>query len=160
MFGPRPAGNFSIWLAVRNRGTLPLQYEAAANGSWTLIPRVTSDQTNCGLLTPDPSLVRVMNIHRYNVSASAGCNNHIPCQNLRDALVNLSWVPHPTTVANDSGPILGWYDESSDVTLQGHQFVIYRVDLQLSENAGNCYQGATYTYDLVGQAKQVGAPIY
>ncbi|MFH1561332.1 MAG: SipW-dependent-type signal peptide-containing protein [Patescibacteria group bacterium] len=149
------AGNFSVWLAVRNRGSLPFNYRSYALGEWTSVPRMEAGGT-CAGQSPDNNLVKVMNIHRYDVDATTGCNNHEECKNIRDGLMAVgSWQPKSGVGANDSGAVTGYYTESID--LGEDEFVIYRVDLQLDESTDDCYQGATYLYDLVGEAKQLGA---
>lgn len=151
-----PDGNYSVWIAVRNRGTLPLNYRFKTTGNWVADSGRLGDG-EC-ISSGNANLVEVKNVHRYgNLSHNpdSGCENDEECRNLRDALVDLNtgWTPASTSVANFSDPV--WVNDN--VTLNEKEFVIYRLDMNLSENAGNCYQGATYQYDLIGQAKQVTA---
>lgn len=149
----RPAGNFSVWLAVRNKGSLPLLARAYANGDWLTLPRITSDPDECGGMTPNPYLVKVRNIHRYAATPTTGCENHIPCQSLRDSLETGPWDPQTVTATDVAGdPVTGYI--GGDVTIDAGKYVIYRVDLQLDPSTDNCYQGATYSYNLNAEAIQ------
>jgi hypothetical protein len=160
------AGNTSRWVAVVNRGSLPVQYRAAAVGSWTAMPRAASDPTCSAFGTDgtgsDASLVRVMNIRRYeNGGDNPACQGHEECRNLRNWLRNVEGYTTTTSAAADvGGPVTGYFDESADVTLEAGEFQVYRVDLNLDSSTGNCYQDATYMYDMQVQGKQVNAPSF
>lgn len=156
-----PAGNFSVWLAIRNKGTISFNVGAEASGGWVLpLPRQSTDPA-CASVTADPTLVKVMNIYRYaNGGAVPSCLSHEECRNLRDALLTGPW----TTVSGYSarswtGPIAGFWSDD-EVAFDANEFGIYRIDLNLDSTTDNCYQGATYQYDLNGVAKQVGAPSF
>lgn len=150
---PRQDGNFSYWIAVRNRGTLDMYFKVYPNqnGSWTLTRTVDELGNSCGV--GDPNLVRVRNVHRYAVTPTQGCENDEECRNLRDALQSVgSWSPVSTTAVDVIGnPLTNFGD---NVLLGANQFAIYRVDMQLISSAGNCYQNATYQYDLDVDARQ------
>ncbi len=156
-----PAGNFSVWVAVRNKGTLPLNYRFRTSGGWVADSGRLGDGT-CGS-SGNANLVQVKEVYRYgNLSHNpdTGCESHEECRNIRDALMDLGtgWTPASTTVDTFVLSPGDWVDD--DVTLNEKEFAIYRLDMNLSENAGNCYQGATYLYDLTAQAKQVDAPSF
>ncbi|MFH1244359.1 MAG: hypothetical protein V1487_02160 [bacterium] len=155
------AGNTSRWVAVVNRGSLPVQYRAVAVGAWTILPRISSDPANCGGLgSGDASLVQISNIRRYaNGGAVPACLSHEECQNVRNWLTALGYTT-TTSSATETGPVSGYFDESASVTLQPKEFQIYRVDLNLDSATDNCYQGATYEYDMQVQGKQVNAPSF
>jgi len=151
---PRPAGNFSVWVTVRNRGTLAFDYQGYATGAWTNTPRIDAGVPGCVEVDPNDNLVVVDNVHRYAATPTSGCENHEECQNLRDALIGLgTWTPASVTAEDVSSPSVITGED-----LGPNEFVVYRVDMHLSTDANNCYQGATYEYDLVGQAKQLDAP--
>lgn len=152
---PREKGNFSYWVAVRNRGSLDMYYRLYPNqaGAWSLTRTVDELGNSCG--TGDPSLVRVRNVHRYAVTPSGGCESDEECRNLRDALQGMagySWTPTTTSAIDVAGNPLNNF--GNDVLLKANEFAIYRVDMQLVTSAGNCYQDATYSYEVSGEARQ------
>jgi predicted ribosomally synthesized peptide with SipW-like signal peptide len=169
---PRPVGNFSIWTSVRNRGTMPMNYRLLVNGRWTSMPRGGTGA--CSAYNPDGSngdvnIIKVMNIHRYN---GAACGGDQECRNIRDGLEALSVDNDPVagTGVHDTAaqlPLGTYYYGTDDGTAGGvaidvdaDEYVVYRMDLQMDPTGvadPNCYQGATYHYDLVGEAKQTNA---
>jgi len=166
-------GNYSIWMSIRNRGTLDLNYRAAVTGAWTNLPRAATDPAcqaayDLDGTGSDPTLVKVRNVHRYDVGVGSGCENHEECRNIRDGLLTGPWTPQSAGTHDlTADPVAGYYygtddgiASGTDIDLAPEEFVVYRVDLQLSETAGNCYQGATYQYDLVGEAKQLDGPAW
>jgi len=148
---PRPAGNFSAWLAIRNKGSLEENYRAYALGDWIDGPRFGT--SGCpSLAGAVDMLVSVANVHRY---PSDDCQGSQECANLYYGLKTGPWTNKAGVTADNSGPVAGYYNDF--LSLAANEFVIYRVDFNLSSTADNCYQGATYEYDLVGQAKQLSA---
>ena len=155
-----PGDTYSIYLAARNRGSLPFNYRSAAYGAWTsgarfggIVGGVTCPATAA---SGDNTLVSVINVHRY---AFGNCESEAGCQNIRGWLNSYgTWTERSGTSSYSSGPVTGWYQDgfASLWTLDSHEYVLYRVDLKLDENTDDCYQGATYQYDLVGEAKQSG----
>lgn len=160
---PRPAGNYSWWVAVRNYGSLPMKVWADLSGTWTSVPRNH-------LLEGGNSYVIPANVHRYAVTASAGCENHEECQSLRSALMAYSYTPAVSVAAAGSAnytPTPGGYYLTNNGTSGGtplvlnkNEFAILRVDAYLDSNAPNDYQGATYNYTFTAKASQVGDPAW
>lgn len=185
--GVAPGDSTSVWAAVTSRGTIPFNFRSAATGEWTAGPRFggdiagpdglsgTADDITCPA-TPadgDASLVSVTNVHLYRATnAGGGCESDAECINLRDSLLAEGYTAHQAGVtAGDSGPVTGYYygtEDGADGTSGGSrlllaedEFVIYRIDLELDGPATNdCYQGATYNYDLTGEAKQEADPAW
>jgi hypothetical protein len=177
------AGNYSYWLAVRNihkNGTgLPMKFRAIVDrGEWTAMPYDRADldgdgDTDCSLSSADPDLVQVVNFHRY---ATGACEGHDECENLYYALENAGFNHADGLTADNDGqgrPLgsagnyfygtthdvdSGWpaksYANTNPLILEDSEFVIYRVDLNLSESADQCYQGATYEFDFLVEAAQ------
>jgi len=173
-----PDGNHSFWVAYRNAGTIPMKVSAdVTGGSWTVDPAIQLANGTCNSSLLDSySTVFPRNVHFYQSGAS-GCENHEECQNLRDGLENGPWTPYtafsdgtPAYAVDYSGnPITGVVYASHNGTqagvpmvLNSQEFVIARVDVNFDTTAAgvnqNCYQGATFTYDLNGYAYQVGDP--
>ncbi len=163
-----PAGNKSIWVAFRNKGSLPMKVAGSAAGSWYEVPRMDPGGA-CDGQTPDDTLVVPRNVHFYASSGSdtANCENHEECRNIRDGLMTGPWsYAQGVSVVDVSGdPISGVVYGSSDGTdtgtafeLEPNEFVIARIDFHLDESTDSCYQGATYHYDLTGYAYQLGQP--
>ncbi len=166
-----PGDTFSVFAAVRNNGTLPLNARAMATGEWTAGPRFGTGTCPSTPGDADPSLVSVSNVHLYRATAAGGCEGVDECRNLRDALIGAGYTPHFAGVtAGDSGGVSGYYyvtedgtdgsSTGSQVLLDEDEFVIYEVELTLSNTTDNCYQGATYLYDLTAEGKQEADPAW
>ncbi len=167
---PDEPGNNSVWMTVRNRGSLPAKAYLNMTGEWTDLPRIGS--ASCTSVADEASanhnLVRARKVHIYGGGSSA-CENHEECRNLRDALEGLgSWSNIPATYSTvdvDYNTGLGGtgatFYLSTDTTadgdaiyLQPNEFVVVRVDLNLSTSADNCYQNGTYLYDVTLNGSQ------
>lgn len=169
-----PTGNKSIWVAVRNNGTVDMKVRASATGSWTSLPRTATDPA-CTGLTPDPTLVSVKNVTIYGTTGGSNiCKGNEECENIYYGLTGIvggGWTY--ATSANIAGSDVNFTPAAGTaylttngtaggtvIPLKSHEFVIARVDLNLSETANNCYQGATYQYNLVGNASQTNDPAW
>ncbi len=152
-----PGDTYSVYLAVRNKGSIPFNYRAAALGAWQDgAPRFGTGSCPVDGADADANLVSVVNVHRY---VSGNCESEPGCQNVRGWLNTGPWTEKAGTSLYDSGPVTGYYEDgfASIWTLEPSEYVLYRVDLKLSNTTDDCYQGATYHYDLLGEAKQEGA---
>ena len=151
------AGNRSVWFGVVNTGSLPLDYRFNIDGDWTAGDRFGTLSCPATPVDGDEALVSVERIRRYeNGGATPGCQSHEECQNIRERLEFLSYVNTTSAAANLPAVALGVdVDEATPVTLEANQFQIYRVDFNLDTSTDNCYQGATYLYDLNVDGKQL-----
>jgi len=167
-----PGTENSYYVGIRNRGTIPMNVRAQATGRWVNIPRagtaycpaaVLSDGTNA-----NHALVSVAEVKLFAATPTTGCDSEFGCRNIRDSLIGLGggWAPvaglTAGSVAAPTGMFYGNTNGSTNSSAQGdllalgaQEFVIYRVDAELSPLTDNCYQGATYTFDLAVDGKQV-----
>lgn len=152
-----PGEKHSFYVALRNRGTIGMQVRTTVTGEWVEGPRLEECE-------PDGSLVQVTNVHQF---ASNNCEGEYGCHNLYYSLTGLGWEHLPGLESHDASPDPddGYYygtvggggqAEGNHYTMDENQFAVYRFDVELSEEAGNCYQGATYHFDFVGEARQPG----
>lgn len=167
---PNVPGNKSVWFSVRNRGTLSAKAQVVLDGRWVSGSRLPA--------TPNNNLVRVQNIYVYGGGNSA-CERHEECRNIRDGLngrpglglSNVSTAKLPSALSsgpwNRELPGFTFYltsnfsnDPTKAIVLDPNEYVIVRLDLNLSTSAGNEYQGATYHYDVTVNGSQTvsGAP--
>lgn len=149
-----PGDAYSVYLAVRNKGSLPFNFRAAAVGGWLSGSRFGTSGCPTDAAAADANLVSVASVHRY---ASGNCESELGCRNVRDWLNSYgTWAERSGTTVATSGPVSGYYDDG--LMLDPNQYVLYRVDMGLDDGGtDDCYQGAAYQYDLMGEAKQVGA---
>jgi predicted ribosomally synthesized peptide with SipW-like signal peptide len=163
-------GNHSYWIALRNAGTVPLKVKAnVTGGSWTMDPAVAATVACTGADLNAVPTVSVRNVHIY---ATDNCESHEECHNIYYGLKTGPWT-NATTVAYDyynpgytplSGPVYASSNGTSGGTpiqINGQQFIVARVDVNFDDTLvapaiQNCYQGATFSYDLTGDATQVG----
>lgn len=165
-----PGTQNPYYVGIRNRGTIPMNVRAQATGRWVNIPRagtaycpaaVLSDGTNA-----NHALVSVASVTLLPTESTCTAENG--CLNIEDSLQNLAagWAPLTGltggTVATPTGMFYGNTNGTMNSSAQGdllalgaQQFVVYRVNAELSPLTDNCYQGATYTFDLAVQGKQV-----
>lgn len=138
-----PGVTKSGYVVVANFGSLPFRYRGVVTGSW--------------VGGGDSSLIQVGNVYRY---AADNCQGDAYCEDIYFWLHGYGW----TNVSAGAGvvPVAGGYigGDSSEFELNNLQFTIYKVDLQLSTEADNSYQGKTFNYTLNVDAKQTlpGAP--
>lgn len=173
-------GNFITWdnaapgetqtytVGIRNNGTIPFKFQSSAAGEWVAGPAFGSCGTD--LVDADASLVSVTNVHQYAATAGGGCEGDIGCRNLRDGLVGLGgWTPVAGLTAGDSGAVAGHYygaldgggdDDNAPVLIGEDEFAIYQIEVTLSDTADNCYQGATYEFDLGVEGYQEADPVF
>jgi hypothetical protein len=173
-----PEGNKSIWVAVRNNGTVDMKVRANAVGAWTSLPRSATDPA-CTNVTPansDPTLVSVKNVTVYGTTGGSNiCKGNEECENIYYGLTSLggwTYATSPVVAGSDINysPVASTFYLTNDgtsstapgnvIALKQKEFVIARVDLNLKETANNCYQGATYQYNLVGNASQTNDPAW
>ncbi|MBD3279443.1 MAG: hypothetical protein GF390_01900 [Candidatus Pacebacteria bacterium] len=157
-----PGETNTYTVGIRNRGTLDMNVRAAATGAWVDGPRFGTG--GCpSTADADPTLVSVSNVHQYAVTAGGGCESDNGCNNLRDGLASVgAWTPVSGLTAADSGSVVGWYHGDTDgggdgdalYTLAESEYAVYQVEVTLSPATDNCYQGATYHFDLTAQGKQ------
>lgn len=138
-----PGVTKSGYVVVANYGSLPFQYRGTVVGDWV------NDALN-------PNFITVPNVHRY---AAGNCEGDAYCADIYYWLTGAGYT-NVSAGANDliPSPYIG--EGSADYQLSNLQFTIYRVDLQLSPDAGDEYQGETFNYTLNVNAKQVSAPSF
>jgi hypothetical protein len=164
-------GNHSYWISFRNMGNITMKVKSSVTGgTWTVDPAVeaanpgvcTSANLNAG------NVVTVPNVTFYGTTGGANiCKGNEECENIYYGITSLGgWsystdpviqgsdfniAPSSSTVyVTDTGLSSG-----TPITLKSGEFVIARVDANF-DTSNNCYQGATYNYNLNGSAYQVG----
>ncbi len=165
-----PDGNHSYWISLRNAGSIPMKVKGNVNGgTWTVNPAV--EAANPGVCTSAnlnaSNVVTVTNVTFYGTTGMTNiCKGHEECENIYYGLTGLGgWMystdtdiagadinvtpSSPTVYASSNGTSAG-----APITLNQNEFVIARVDANF-DTSNNCYQGATYTYNLTGNAYQV-----
>lgn len=173
-----PDGNYSYWIAYRNIGSIPMKVSGdVTGGAWVADPALLPGDPTCtdGNLNLAPTVIP-RNVHFYQ---PGNCEGHEECANIHYGLTGLgTWTPYTTFENGVAGyafdynnsrtpivaPVYGSTDGTNagiPIQLDANEFVIARIDVNFdnSLNAGvdgNCYQGATFTYDLDGYAYQLG----
>lgn len=171
-----PAGNRSIWMAVRNLGSIDAKAAVSFTGHWTGL-RTTDGCAAEG--AGNDSLIRLRNVHLYKIGAS-NCEDHEECRNLRDGLA-VAGIPATYTTDTDLSTTVNWSPNSvlngasfalsstgttggNSIALGENEYAIARVDMQFAPTISgvnyNCYQGATYLYDVTVNGTQVGDPAW
>lgn len=153
--GAMPGAYFNYWVAFRNASDVSFAPRGTHLGEWSSLPRAGT--TGCPSTTEeaDPSLVSIDQIHRY--SPSGDCESDVECKNLRNSLTTAGWDAKPLTDTE-----LGTIPNGTPFDLQTgpmspDEFVILKIKLVLNaQDTNSCYQGATYTYILRGEAMQEG----
>lgn len=158
-----PGDSTSRYLAIRAKGTVPMNYRVNANGEWTDGARFGlpgCPEGPGGPSTGDETLVYVGNVHQF---AGNDCAGDVACEALRDSLESRGYTAVAGLVASDTGVatsvVTGRVDMADNtsalVQLGENEFALYRVDLSLDgPRTTNCYQDATYLYDVDAEAKQ------
>lgn len=150
----------SVYVAVRNIGSLPFDYRANVSGNWA---NATIDTgTNATYLT-----ATAQRLGTLDCTVDAECNDIATWLNgfgysqegptttvigLGDAHAT-SFFGHPNTVSDGS------YTLDNGPSLLG-EYSVFKVDFTLSTAAGNDFQGQTFTWSLNAQAKQTTAPSF
>jgi len=166
-----PGEENSYYVGIRNRGTIPMNVRAQATGRWVSGPRFGNPSfPSCPATASgaNHALVSVAEVKLFAATPTTGCDSEFGCRNIRDSLIGLGggWAPvaglTAGSVAAPTGMFYGNTNGSTNSSAQGdllalgaQEFVIYRVDAELSPATDNCYQGATYTFDLAVDGKQV-----
>lgn len=157
-------GNHSYWVAFRNAGTIPMKVKADVNGgAWTMSQAVKATTACSNVDLNQPGAVSVRDVYFY---ANDNCEGQQECENIYYGLKTGPWTNAPIAALNvanaGNAPITGQVYASSTglnagvpVQIGGQQFIIARVDVNFDTN-NNCYQGATFTYNLNGYAHQMG----
>ncbi len=164
-----PGTQNPYYVGIRNRGTIPMNVRASATGRWVSGPRFGN-----GAFPSCPASAAVANHTLVSVASvtllptESTCTAENGCLNIEDSLQNLAagWAPLTGltggTVATPTGMFYGNTNGTMNSSAQGdllalgaQQFVVYRVNAELSPATDNCYQGATYTFDLAVDGKQV-----
>lgn len=165
-----PEGNHSYWISLRNAGSIPMIVKAnLGSGTWAVDPAVQAANETCtNTHLNEASVLSVPNVTIYTTDGMANiCKSQQECENIYYGLTSLpGWhyatdpavqvagnyniIPSSTTVhLSPTGA------GSAPIVLNQNEFVIARVDLNFN-TSDNCFQGATYTYNLTGNAYQVG----
>jgi predicted ribosomally synthesized peptide with SipW-like signal peptide len=167
-------GNYSYWVAFRNNSTISMKVSGDVDsGSWTIDPAVQAATLACQTadLNATPT-VAARNVHFY---AADNCEGHEECENIYYGLKTGPWN-YANTFSNGvalyavdvaGAPLTGEVYASHTGTNAGvpmqldpQEFVIARIDVNFDNAAAvgieNCYQGATFEYDLNGYAHQLG----
>jgi predicted ribosomally synthesized peptide with SipW-like signal peptide len=165
--GAAPGDDNDYYLTIRNIGSIPTQVRAAAVGRWTAGPRFGTVGCPADAASADASLISVSNVHQF---ATGNCAGETGCENLYYGLTNAGYTNTAGISAQDSGPWSGYFygvnagtpnQANVDRTvIGGNQFAVYRVTAELDTATDNCYQGATYTFDLQAEGKQVADPAW
>ncbi len=163
-----PGDTYSYYVGIRNMGTIDAEVRSMATGEWVDGPRLVGDDS-CPLpADANASLVQVSNVHQF---ASGNCNGETGCENIYYSLTNAGWTNVSGLSAANAmfDPDDGYYygnvggsgqEEGTHYLMGEDEFAIYRVDVELDPLTGNCYQGATYNFDLAVQGKQEADPLW
>jgi len=169
-----PDGNHSWWISLRNIGSITMKAKMGVNGGgvWTVNPAVQTANPTCTsayLATVAAGTVTAQNVTFYGTTAMSDiCKADKECENIYYGLTGLGTWHYSTDPViqgsdiNVPGASLSTVYASSDgthtgtpITLKPNEFVIARVDGNFN-TSDNCFQGATYTYNVTGNGYQVG----
>jgi predicted ribosomally synthesized peptide with SipW-like signal peptide len=165
-----PDGNHSYWIAFRNKGTIPMKVKGnVTGGTWTPDAGVLAANPTCTAahLNSGTPTVAAPNVTFYGTTGGSNiCKSHEECENIYYGLTSGPWTysSDPTIAGADinlTPPSSMVYLSSNGlstgtpIVLKPSEFVIARVDGHFN-TSDNCYQGATYTYNLNGFAYQTG----
>ncbi len=162
-----PSGNQSYWVALRNTGSVPMKLKLnLGGGNWVANPAIETANPLCtSALLDRNSPITARNVHIYQQD---NCEGHEECQNILLGLKNLD-ATHPWSYVSSlkapvdiggstlSDPVFLTADGTSTGTpiqVDSHEFLIARIDLNF-DTADNCYQGATYNFNVTGEANQL-----
>ncbi len=138
-----PGVTKSGYVVIANYGSLPFRYRGTVTGDWV----------SEGL---DANLMTVPSVHRY---AANNCEGDVYCEDIYYWLTGAGYTNVSAGASNlVPSPYIG--GNSANYQLSNLQFTIYKVNLQLSPDAGNQYQGETFNYTLNVDTKQVSAPTF
>lgn len=166
-----PGETHPYYIALRNRGTIDMnvRFAQGAGSEWVAGPRFGTGSCPATPAAADPSLVSISNVHQY---ASGNCAGETGCENLYNSLTSLSggWDHLNGLSVNDAGLDGGYYYANvggsglaagTHLEMGEKEFALYRVDVILNGPAtDNCYQGATYNFDLQADGKQPADTIW
>lgn len=145
-----PGETRSVYFSVYNRGTLPLNFRFAFNGDWTLLPNHTS---NVGLA----SRMKINNIRRVGYLGWVPGTEYAP-YNIYTWLQGYGFVWDTEAVGGSWG-LTSWNEYRVEGSvLASKELQVYEVVFMLDSEAPNAYQGGTFMYDIMVDAKQVAAP--
>lgn len=123
-----PGDDTLVNFDVLNDGTLPVNLRGFAGGTWN-VPELDSQ-----------NMVRVIKVERWN---------------------GASW----DTILDNPAGITGLFYDTNDGTSGGTAFTVapgaraqYQLTVELDEDAGNAFQGQTFTSSIQIEAKQTNAP--
>jgi predicted ribosomally synthesized peptide with SipW-like signal peptide len=153
-----PGKTESVYVAVRNKGTLPFNFRTMVSGEWVWksSPRHGVSGSGCSYdhITSHNGLVYLDSVYRFG---NGNCDGEAGCRNIRDWLEGLGngWTMKSVS-ANTFNNISGYFEDgfASSATLDAKEFVVYRYDLKLKEKTDDCFQGSTYQYDVLSEAIQ------
>lgn len=88
----------------------------------------------------NPECSQTVEYMSYTRTPFDSCGDDVDCNKLQTGLI-------------DAGFTL-----QSGQVLEKDEFAIYKIEMDLSVDIPNCYQGADYSFDLTGNATQILAP--
>jgi predicted ribosomally synthesized peptide with SipW-like signal peptide len=163
-------GNYSWWISLRNAGSINMKAKAdVTGGTWTADPALTAVNATCTDAYLNANSAGVITVPKVTVYGTTGmtniCKGDKECQNIYYGLTGLTgwhYSTDPIVAGSDisiapTGTVYLTSDltaAGTDITLKPQEFVIARVDANFN-TSDNCFQGATYHYNLNGSAYQM-----
>jgi predicted ribosomally synthesized peptide with SipW-like signal peptide len=145
----QPGETRDVYVGVRNYGTLPLDYRAYVTGTWG------DDDLDV------QNVVSVTNVRRFGTA----CVDP-QCVDLQGYYSSNGYTHiGPSPFTDFGGPITGYFGYNQTTgdaafRLAPMEAQIFRVSVTLDEDAGNDFQGQTFTYTLNVEGKQTTAPTF
>lgn len=151
-----PGDTRSVYVAVRNIGSLAFDYRANITGTWSN-PTLDGSSPNDTYLT-----VTAGRMDQVACTADPECNDiqgwltgfgfsivgSSTTPMIADNAHNTAFFGHPNLLSDGS------------YTLIQNQYSVFKLDFTLSTAAGNDFQGQTFTWALNAQSKQTTAPSF
>jgi len=152
-----PGEKRTLYISLRNIGSIPYDFRVNFKGTWG---DSALDAQN---------MIEVADVKRFQ---SGNCEGDIYCTSL------VSWLNLPGLFAFAGNPTsfgnLGsmsttagsnYFGNSNTITdninrLNVEEYQVFKVDLLFKPEAGNDFQGKSFTYDLFAQSKQINAPSF
>lgn len=140
-----PGESREVYFAVYNRGSLPFNFRFAFDGAWSDLPNHTSDNGS-------NSRVQITRIDR--LKTKGWVSGEYGPYNINNWLAGYGYVWDDEAVAGDWGATAWNQYRAEGSTLDPKQFQVYKVTFTLDKDAPNAYQGGTFLYEIVAEAKQ------
>lgn len=141
-----PGDGRELYVAVFNKGSSAFDFRSALSGQWLSTPRIATTSA-------DPALISLNQVTRV-------AENDTSVPEVATLKTYLETEGYQWQNGAQAGVLIPDSDNYylEDQTLEPARFEIYQIHLGLDAQTSNDYQGATYTYDYIVDAKQTNAP--